>query len=352
MDFDKQTYIACLGYETAPARCVQVVKDRLAYVHRPPRNDRRFGMRVTEDVIARASPPEVVLVTTTGLKSARIDELGRLFDSVDSSRSRAAFPFRHVLLLQQCDDREAGARAIGAPDWLDLSVIDRQIPLSEARNRLLDTLLAAGVDDDAVVLFPDDDAWYPDGTLDHILTSFAADPTLDLWFCRYGSQARFDPAAVARPPRWQQILSYASSNTTVLRGRTLKAIGGFDETLGLGTPAKSGEDTDFALRAHLAARKTLFVDARMIGHRDFTSDVRAKYYAGSLLAIARHARHSGAGVVALLRKLGVGAVFCARGDLSFAELRPVWGRLLGKRNSDPAPSARPSAMRTPFKTRH
>lgn len=293
-----------------------------------------------------AAISEIALLTTTDLQGARLEELKRLFESVERIRqARPDLPVRHLLLLQRCNDLAAGVALVGAPEWMDVSASAGQISLSAARNRMLDTLLGDGIADDAVVAFPDDDAWYPDGTFGHVLTAFESRSSLDLWFCRYGPQAAFDPGAVPVRPTLQQVLSFASSNTMALSGRLLKKIGGFDETLGLGTPAKSGEDTEFAMRAWLGAREIMFEDARMVGHRDFSAAVRAKYYGGSLLAIAQHASRSGAGCLAFLRKLLVGVALVARGDLPPAALLRAWGALFSAKRRAEGSAHRPSRIR-------
>jgi hypothetical protein len=265
---------------------------------------------------------ELVLATTMDMTSGREAEVARLIESVERFRTRRpGVPLRHHLLLQQCPDAHTGAERIGAPSWMTVSAAPGRLSLSAARNRMLDVLLAEGIDADALVGFPDDDAWYPDGILEHVLDRFSGDPGLDFWFCRYGTAARFEPDHAEQAPSLQQVLSYASSNTVLIRGRVIDAIGGFDERLGLGTPAGSGEDTEFALRAYFAARRTRYTRAMMIGHRDYTAGFRARYFAGALVAIARHSRRSPAAMKALVRKLAVGAALVLRGEMKPGQLR-------------------------------
>lgn len=297
---------------------------------------------------AAAVPPidEVVLITTADVTGGREAELTRLFDSVEAFRAnRPDVRVRHYMLLQRCGDITAGRAQIGAPDAMIVTAVDRQVPLSVARNLVLDEVLSGSLPATTLVAFPDDDAWYPAGVLEHIVGRFEAEAVLDLWFCRYGSQAQL----VVQPeetPSFQTVISYGSSNTFVLRGPVLAAIGGFDETLGLGTPCKSGEDTEFMIRAHLAARETAFVNARMIGHRDFSTAVRAKYFGGSLTAIARHGSAKPAAAFALARKLVVGLALVGKRDLSVKELGGAL-RLASTYAKKPAPSGRPSQIRTP-----
>jgi hypothetical protein len=265
---------------------------------------------------------DLILVTTTDMASDRMAELRRLLASVERFQTnRPDVRLHHHILLQRCRDPACAREAIGLPKALILTSIDRQVPLSVARNLMLDAVLAQPLSQATVVAFPDDDAWYPAGTMEHVVERFEAVSDLDLWLCRYGSKAAFDPTAREVKPSLQQVISFGSSNTLVLRGALLSAIGGFDETLGLGTPAKSGEDTEFGIRAHIGARRSEFADARMVGHRDSSPDIRAKYYAGSLTAIARHARTSPAGGVALIRKLLVGVVLTFRRHISVSDMK-------------------------------
>jgi hypothetical protein len=112
------------------------------------------------------------------------------------------------------------------------------------------------------------------------------------------------------------VVRQASSNTMFVRGRIVRSGAAFDEGLGVGTPAGGAEDTEFALRAHVMARQTMYLDAALIGHRDKNPQLRARYYRGGLIAIARHARRRGAIVAELLRKIAVGGWLTLRGELS------------------------------------
>lgn len=269
-----------------------------------------------------SSSDRVILITTANAKGGRDEELRRLFASVAAFReARPQALVDHHLLLQCCNDPAASVDSIGVPGDVRVTSDTAQLPLSVARNRMLETVLAQEDLDDALIGFPDDDAWYPAGTLEAVYDAFRDDRDLDLWFCRYGSAATWQPDAPWQMPSLQQVLSFASSNTVLLRGRILKSVRRFDETLGLGTPARSGEDTGFALRAFREARTARFVDARMIGHRDFDPSIRAKYYGGALLAIRRYGGSSPAGLWALGRKTLVGAALVARGELPVSEYR-------------------------------
>jgi hypothetical protein len=94
----------------------------------------------------------------------------------------------------------------------------------------------------------------------------------------------------------------------------------FDEQLGVGTPVGGAEDTEFALCAYFLGTQAMYFDAAVVGHRDKSAELRARYYRGGLVAIATHARKKKRGVVVeLIRKVAVGAWLTLRGELAPAK---------------------------------
>ena len=220
---------------------------------------------------------------------------------------------------------------------METDACDALIPLSAARNRLLSRLDLERAGPADVVAFPDDDAWYADGALDRMRRLIADDDAVGLAFCRFGSRtAELDEAPPPRDAGLQSVLSHASSATIFLRASLAARIGRFDEGLGLGTPAVSGEDTDYAMRAWRAAARSVFVDAALVGHEDSVAATRHRYYAGGLRAIALNAGDSPAGVSALARKLAIGALYVASGRLGAgAYVRCVRHAFSGARGTAP-----------------
>lgn len=264
---------------------------------------------------------DFVLITTSNASAGRSDELQRMLDSVvRTARSRPDLPITLLLLLQ---DVPSDRTPLGAfPDFVDVSRVPNRLSLSAARNILLKRAASRGlIGPDTVVGFPDDDCWYPDGVLARVAAEFERAPQLDLWFCRYASRPTAADEAPARRARTREVIRQASSNTMFVRGRALRSGLLFDEELGVGTPAGSAEDTEFALRVHLLRRQTRYADQALIGHRDKNAAMRARYYRGGLVAIARHARRRHRVAGELCRKIGVGAWLTLRGDLSFTSYR-------------------------------
>ena len=267
---------------------------------------------------SKASGLDIVLISTTDMRGGRVDVRERMLNSLVESQGTLG-DNRLVLsmLLQNCAAENVSPSALRLPPFVRRLDTSGRVPLSTARNMLLRQLNTDGtVSPDALVAFPDDDCWYPSGLLSQVAELFARDETLDFWFCRYAS----NPISVAAAPPARasigQIVRNASSNTMFLRGRVVTAIGEFDEALGIGTPMGGSEDIDYALRAQRVARKTLYCDAALVGHRDKSSKVRANYYPSSLVVLARHARHGA--MKEFLRKIAVGVYLVMRGELGFA----------------------------------
>jgi hypothetical protein len=254
------------------------------------------------------------------MSGGRVDVRDRMLNSlVESQNTLGENRLVLSMLLQNQRAADLSAPAAHMPSFVRRVAISGRVPLSSARNLLLRQLKADGMPSpDALVAFPDDDCWYPPGFLSQVCELFTRDERLDFWFCRYASQPVQASLADTETARASvgQIVRNASSNTMFLRGRLVTAIGEFDEALGVGTPMGGSEDIDYALRAHRVARKTIYCDAALVGHRDKSPAVRANYYPSSLLVLARHARHGA--MNEFLRKIAVGIYLVSRRELKFA----------------------------------
>ncbi|MGE0239251.1 MAG: glycosyltransferase family 2 protein [Parvibaculaceae bacterium] len=255
--------------------------------------------------------PEILFITTTDAGGGRACDLARLFQSVTASL--AGRDWRMLLLVQRAS--AAQSLDVAIPANVEVETIPHRISLSQARNLLLSRARELDIlSRSALVAFPDDDCWYPDGALERVLNLFRIDQGLDFWFCGYASAPVTPLRALSmdtKPPSVFNVAAKASSNTIFLRSRIVERVGGFDEELGVGTANNGGEDTDYALRAFAEARKSRFVDQPLIGHRDHDPGLRSHYFRGSLIAIARHTAKRPASVALLLRKLLVGSVLVA-----------------------------------------
>jgi hypothetical protein len=275
------------------------------------------------------TPVDVILISTTDLEADRAEVRTRMLESVAASRRSMPQSRVTLSLLVQRSTPERWARlAPTLPGFVSAAPIARRIPLSAARNCQLRPLIASGeISPDALVAFPDDDCWYPGGFLSALTELFEREPTLDFWFCRYGSHPlsetpRSSGVGVSR------LVRNASSNTLFLRGRVVTAIGEFDEGLGVGTPMGGAEDLDYALRAYRASRRTGYHAAALVGHRDKSADVVARYFASGLAVLARHARHGA--WLPFIRKVAVGFYLILRRRLTPRELHAAMRRAMSE----------------------
>ena len=214
-----------------------------------------------------------------------------------------------LLLLQGCPEYLYWSISQKLPSFVQAIPSADVMSLSAARNLLLSYASSNGlIESETVVGFPDDDCWYPQGTIDLVMRSFAQSPNTGLWFCRYASNpCSADEVALApRPATPRDVIRHASSNTMFVRGYVLQSNATFDETLGVGTANGGGEDTEFALRAYLTSRQSNYLAAPVIGHRDKTPQLRPRYYRGGLIALARYAPREPRIGLELVRKLAVG----------------------------------------------
>jgi hypothetical protein len=266
----------------------------------------------------------LVLVATSDVDAGRIDMLDRMLSSVGQAAEamRPHVSIKVLLLLQKCPEYRYWSIGKTLPDFVQAIPSTGTLSLSAARNLLLGYASSNGViDSRTVVGFPDDDCWYPPGTLELIARSFAQSPQLGLWFSRYSSNPVPVASHVLRVASARDVVREASSNTIFVRGRVLRTDPVFDETLGVGTVNGGGEDTEFALRAWLSSARSLYLPAPVIGHRDKTAQLRPKYYRGGLIALARHARQQPRIGFELARKLAVGVYLVGTRQLPVAAFR-------------------------------
>jgi hypothetical protein len=259
--------------------------------------------------------PQFMLFSTTDVSSGRSGHLQRMIEGLETARNTdPSLDIRLFLLLQKCP---SDFDKTGFPAWVTVRSIENQISLSAARNRLTSEVISGNLMADAAIYaFPDDDSWYPPNLLKLVAQAFGEDTNLDFWFCRYSSTPRTLANLKAEKPLLQQVISRASSNTIFFRGTLLQQLRSFDESLGVGATLNGGEDTEYAIRAFYAARKALFTDAPLVGHRDPDPGLRPKYFPGTLKAIAKHRNLSAPGRLAYVRKLAVGAALVAKGQMT------------------------------------
>lgn len=186
-------------------------------------------------------PELAVVVTTVG----RPEAFRRLMDSLQSSTARDRV---ELVLVDQSADQSCH-RVLGERTW-DFPVVGLTSGpgASVGRNKGLTAVSAP------IVAFPDDDAWYPAGTLEEVLHCFATMPALTALCGRQVTQA-----GEASMLRWKSrrclvternFLRTSIMSTMFFRRSWMSGHGGFDEGMGVGSVGwyGAGEESDLLLR--------------------------------------------------------------------------------------------------------
>ncbi len=266
-----------------------------------------------------------LLLTTTDLAGGRNVVLARMLASVAAQGADVSLR----LLAQNCHAQALARLKTRLPPFVQADGIASRVSLSSARNRLLRSLHARDLTADTIIGFPDDDCWYPEGFLPRLAAFFADHPAADLFVCGYGSHPiGFDADVNIRRASALRVVRTVMSSSMFLRGTNRAAAEAFDERLGLGAPFNGGEDTDFAIRAFLHGRDAYVTSLPLVGHPDTDLRTLGKYYRGTALALAKHAKRRPALLIEFLRKLLVGVVLLGRGEIGLRDfapsLREIW----------------------------
>lgn len=263
---------------------------------------------------------QLLFMTTTDMQSDRLADLVRMIRSVAVSVPQGS-SVHHIVLLQRSSEEQRRQVAAEIPYPATVLAMPSRLSLSAARNVMLAHARGhALLQPEVLVGFPDDDCWYTPGFLPGLVAEFDRDRDLGLLITRVSlTPSEMWRREVMHQATLTDVLRRSTSNSIFLRGEVVKAIGDFDASLGLGTPNVSGEDTDFALRASFAARRTTYVDLDMVGHREPDLASISKYFGGNMLVASRYAMRSPRLFLEFARKFGVGCYLVFRRRLRLSE---------------------------------
>lgn len=182
-----------------------------------------------------------VVVSTLG----RTRELVRLLDSLDVQSFR---DFEVIVVDQNGDDRLAAILA--APRTFPLRRLPMAAGRGVSRGRNLGWRQARAV----TVIFPDDDCWYPADYLEtglRLLETSSAQLLSGRCSNLDGRSINARFAKQAGPITRDNVWISQMEGMTFVRRDLLEALGGYDETIGIGadTPWQAAEGPDFILRA-------------------------------------------------------------------------------------------------------
>lgn len=268
------------------------------------------------------APALSLLCCTVG----RSEKLTRLLVSLATQTRR---DFELVLV----DQNEPGALDPVLAPWRErLDIVHLRSPrgLSRARNVGLSAVRAP------LVAFPDDDCWWPPDLAARLVALFDAFPEAGLFTGRTQDAAGRDSLGLFLPSDARldraNVWRAGNSNSLFVRSEVARAVGGFDETLGVGagTPFRSGEETDFVLRA-LAGGAKGFFRRDLIVHHDQAPVAGADGIAraeGYARGFGRVLRRHGYGLpylaLRVARPLARALLALPAGDLATARYKTRW----------------------------
>ncbi|WP_373355208.1 glycosyltransferase family 2 protein [Pseudoroseicyclus sp. CXY001] len=264
----------------------------------------------------------------------RTDKLSRLANSL-ALQSWRDF---ELVLVDQAEPGVVDQFVADLPFWLTVSRIRTPRGLSRGRNAGL--RVARG----AIIALPDDDAWLPNTLVADVIAHFESSPQC-AFICGVtrdatgnlsngtflGRQSEIDRTNVFRS---------GNSNAIFVRIEAMRAVGGFNESLGVGagTPFGAGEETDLMLRLLQAGESGLFLPELMV-HHDQISPVQQKLNGEAFLQRAttyaqgygRVLRLHGYSRFFVLWKIfrNIGALILALLRVDIAEARRRWRWVTG-----------------------
>ena len=269
------------------------------------------------------APPSLSLLCCT---VGRTEKLGRLLDSL-VAQSRVDF---EVLIVDQ--NAPGALDPVLAPylDRLDIVHLRSERGLSRARNVGLAHCRAG------LIAFPDDDCWYPPALVERVVELFAAHPDAGLFTGRTVDAGGRDSlglfldsdATISKSNVWL----IGNSNSLFIRAPIARHIGGFDETLGVGaqSPFKSGEETDFVLRALATGARGVYRRDLVVHHDQAPvggagGAARAQDYARGFGRVLRlHDYGWPYLAMRVLRTSARAALALATGDMATARYKALW----------------------------
>lgn len=261
-----------------------------------------------------------ILFTTTDLASGRQAEFWRLVSSLRRNADRG-IDIKSYILFQNCSAEQLADLGPKLPEFCAPMSTPGRLSLSAARNMMLERARNEHIwDEDDLAGFPDDDAWLPDQVAACLIKVFSHSDKLDLLICRVSLKPdkRAFNASDVGPVSTSQIVRVTTSNSMFIRGTLIPHLGDFDPALGVGTLNGGGEDTDFVIKAYLAARTSGLIDRPIIGHPEPDVASAAKYFRGGLVVLARHARSHPDLMREFVRKIAVGGYFILRQKVSLS----------------------------------
>jgi GT2 family glycosyltransferase len=222
-------------------------------------------------------PPATVVVTTCLATEALLSTLRCL--------QRQTLPPAEIVVVDNRPETSGVAALLRSANLPGVVVVREPRP-GLSRARIAGLARARG----EIVAFTDDDVVIDEGWLEALVRGFADDSVAcvtglvlpfelqtpaQAWFEEFGGYAkgyasrRFDLAEHRAPGRLYPFAAglFGTGANGAFRRSVLRELGGFDDQLGLGTPARGGEDLDAYLTVVQAGLALVYEPAAVMWHR-------------------------------------------------------------------------------------
>ncbi len=295
--------------------------------HRQAKHEVVVGGRVSAEV------PQVSLVVST---VGRPEAIGRLIESLLTESADG--PSIELIVVDQSADGvalEALEQPALAGDDAPFSWLYTRSPIGVSRGRNIGLGMATG----ELVMFPDDDAWFPGRTLARSVEHFNQHPEHDGLCTQLRdahdrlSMLRWAPTARLVTKRNHHRTSIGS--TMLFRAEAAREAVGFDEAIGPGAGGWFGscEDADFLLRV-IERGATVWYDPTVVMHhrdsrRDGGADAQYKalaYGCGQGHMWRSHRFSLTLIITLLLRRFFGGGLWSLRGRGDIGRAHRAWVR--------------------------
>lgn len=227
-----------------------------------------------------------------GSLGRRPDELERFLSSLGRAHHRDI----ELIVVDQSPDGRIGPWLSHHQDSFPSVHLRSEPGLSRARN--IGMARATG----EILTFPDDDCWYPETLLTGVAERFRRDPSLGALLGH-----PIDVEGRSAFPRWDlragwvnryNVWRRSNSNALFVRREVVTQVGGFDESLGVGSGTSWGaaEDIDYPLRVLAAGFRVYYDPSIQVYHPRVSphyqaDSTRAESYAGGMGRVLRKAHY-------------------------------------------------------------
>ncbi len=213
------------------------------------------------NILLQSAQNKSVKMTLALASIGRTDEVARLFDSLLAQKNTA---FEVILADQNQDDRLVP---------LVLNVISKGMNITHVRldkpNQYLARTVGIEKAKGRYIAFPDDDCWYELEAIANAIRIFETsevDVLVGRWREASGEKVLKEGILL-----WEEARNFridgASMITQFYKTEAVRAIGGFDKRMGLGSWFGGGEDTDILFSALRKKMKVLISPRVVVRHR-------------------------------------------------------------------------------------